>query len=100
MAFGLNNQVFVVPADGSAPPRAVGPGLQPAFRPDGRSLAVHLVGAEERRIWLLGLSGGQEPPSSCATPPPSLPRVSPDGRFVSYLQGEGEADGGIAFGNT
>ena len=102
VAFGLNNQVFVVPADGSALPRVVGPGLQPAFSPDGRSLVVHLVGAEERfEIWLLGLSGGQEPRVFLReSTSVRFPAFSPDGRFVSYLQGEGEATGNIAFGNT
>ena len=91
-----------MPADGSALPRVVGPGLQPAFSPDGRSLAVHLVGAEERfEIWLLGLSGGQEPRVFLReSTSVRFPAFSPDGRFVSYLQGEGEATGNIAFGNT
>ena len=101
VAFAVNNQVFVVPADGSAPPRAVGPGLQPVFSPDGRSLAVHLVGAEERfEIGLLDASGGKEPrPFLRDATSVRFPAFSPDGRFLSYLLGEGEATGNVASGN-
>ena len=48
-----------------------------------------------------GCPGARSPASSCATSTSvRFPAFSPDGRFVSYLQGEGEATGNIAFGNT
>ncbi len=100
LAFAVNNQVFVVPADGSAPPRAVGPGLHPAFTPDGRSLAVHLVGSEGRfEISLLDVAGGTPRPFLRDGASVRFPAFAADGRFLSYLLGDGEAIGNVASGN-
>jgi serine/threonine-protein kinase len=101
IAFAVNNRAFVVPADGSAAPRAVGPGLHPVFAPDGRSLAVHLVGAEGRfEISLLDAAGGT-PARPLVKDAVSVrfPAFSPDGQFLTYFHGEGEATGNVAAGN-
>jgi Tol biopolymer transport system component len=101
VAFAVNNQAFVAPADGSAAPRAVGPGLHPAFAADGRSLAVHRVGAEGRfEISLLDAAGGTAArPLLKDTVSVRFPAFSPDGQFLSYFHGEGEATGNVAAGN-
>ena len=101
VAFAVNNQAFVAPADGSAAPRAVGPGLHPAFAADGRTLAVHLVGAEGRfEISLLDAAGGTPArPLVKDTVSVRFPAFSPDGQFLSYFHGEGEATGNVAAGN-
>jgi serine/threonine-protein kinase len=101
VAFAVNNQAFVVPADGSAAPRAVGAGLHPVFTADARALAVHLVGAEGHfEISLLDTAGGS-PARPLVKDAVSVrfPAFSPDGRFLSYFHGEGEATGNIAAGN-
>jgi dipeptidyl aminopeptidase/acylaminoacyl peptidase len=98
IAFAVNNQAFVAPADGSAAPRA---GLNPAFAADGRTLAVHLVGAEGRfGISLLDAAGGTPPrPFVKGAVSGRFPSFSPDGRFLAYFHGEGEATGNVAAGN-
>jgi Tol biopolymer transport system component len=101
IAFAVNNQAFVVPADGSAAPRAVGPGGHPAFTADARSLAVHLVGPEGRfEIALLDAAGGT-PSRPLVKDAGSVrfPSFSPDGRFLAYFHGDGEATGNVAAGN-
>jgi eukaryotic-like serine/threonine-protein kinase len=100
VAFAVNNKVFVVPADGSATPRAVGTGLNPVFTADGRALAVHQPNAEGRfEIALLDASGGSELRTVLRdTASVRYPAFSPDGRFLSYLLGDGEAVGNIATG--
>jgi Tol biopolymer transport system component len=100
VAFAVNNQAFVAPADASAAPRAVGPGLHPVFTSDGRFLAVHLVNAEGRfEISLIDVAGGVARPLVKDAGSVRFPAFSPDGRFLSYFHGEGEATGNIAAGN-
>jgi serine/threonine protein kinase len=101
VAFAVDNRIFVAPVDGSAAPRPVGPGLQPTFSPDGRSLAVHRIGAEGRfELALLDSSAEKEPrPLLHDTASVRFPAFSPDGRFLSYLLGDGEAVGNVARGN-
>jgi eukaryotic-like serine/threonine-protein kinase len=101
VAFALNNQTYVVAADGSSAPRVVGPGLQPAFTADGRGLAVHVVGPESRfEISLLDAAGGKEPRTLLKDAVSvRFPMFSPDGHFLSYFLGEGEATGNVANGN-
>ena len=101
IAFAVNNQTFVAPADASTAPRAIGPGLHPAFTADARAIAVHLVGAEGRfEISLLDTAGGVEArPLVKDTVSVRFPSFSPDGRFLAYFHGEGEATGNVADGN-
>ena len=100
IAFAVNNQAFVAPADASAAPRAIGPGLHPVFTADARSLAVHLVGAEGRfEISLLDAAGGAPRPLVKDAVSVRFPSFSPDGRFLAYFHGEGEATGNVAAGN-
>ena len=101
VTFALDNRVFVVPADGSARPREVGRGLQPAFAEDGRTVALHRVNAEGRFEIALLDSGGQAQPRTLLRDAASVrfPAFSPDGRFLSYLLGDGEATGNVARGN-
>jgi Tol biopolymer transport system component len=101
LAFAVNNQAFVALADGSAPPRRVGPGLHPAFTADARSLAVHLVGEDGRfEISLLDAAGGVPArPLLKDAVSVRFPSFSPDGRFLAYFHGEGEATGNVAAGN-
>ena len=95
VAFAVNNKSYVVPADASAAPREVGAGLQPTWSADGRSLLVHLANEAHFTISRLDVSGGQ-PPQLLLRDSASVrfPEVSPDGRFMSYLSGDGEATTG------
>jgi eukaryotic-like serine/threonine-protein kinase len=100
VAFAVNNQTFVVPADGGAAPRRVGPGLQPVFTADGRALAVHRAGAEGRfEISLLDAAGGEPRLLLSEAASARFPMLSPDGRFLSYFSGDGEAVGNVASGD-
>ncbi len=68
LAWSTNTDVFLVPADGSAPPRAVSSGnagydLSPSFAPDGRTLGwleMPRAGfeADRQQVVLLDLAGG------------------------------------------
>jgi len=95
VAFAVNNQTYVVPADASAPARAIGPGLQPSWSADGRTLAVHLTDGGHFAISLVDVAGGK-PPQPLLRDSVSVryPEISPDGRFLSYLGGEGENTNG------
>jgi len=90
-------RVFVVPADGSAPPRAVTPGpfeaTGLAWSPDSRSLAL-ASGRHENwdldlavDLWVVPADGGSTPEriTGCG-PSYSLPSWSPDGdRLACYV---------------
>ena len=62
---------------------------------------MHLVGADGRfEISLLDAAGGASPrPLIKDTVSVRFPSFSPDGRFLAYFSGEGEATGNVAAGD-
>ena len=85
-----NADLFLVPSDGSAPPRPLTRDEKsdsaPRFSPDGRTLAFLSTRSGSSQVWLLGLDGGEprkitEVPGGVETPLV----FSPDGRRVAFV---------------
>ena len=85
-----NADVYLVPADGSAPPRALTRSgksdTAPRFSPDGRMLAFLSTRSGTSQLWVLGLDGGEprkvtDVPGGVETPVV----FSPDGRRVALV---------------
>ncbi len=85
-----NADVFLVPADGSAPPRALTRNEKsdttPRFSPDGRTLAFLSTRSGSSQLWVLGLDGGEarkvtDVPGGVETPVV----FSPDGKRVAFV---------------
>lgn len=81
-------QLYLVPADGAAPPRCLTFGESvstPRWTPDGKSLLFARADEKKTQLWRLPLSGG-EAEKLTDLPPGSLGavEVSPDGRHVLY----------------
>jgi tRNA A-37 threonylcarbamoyl transferase component Bud32 len=95
VAFDRNNQIFVVPADGSSEPRAVGRGLQPFFDVDGRTILAHRPhpGAGRSLFEIVSLDAtGEREPDIVLSDAVSVryPLLSPDGRLLAYDRGDGD----------
>ncbi len=85
-----NADLFLVPSDGSAPPRPLTRDEKsdsaPRFSPDGRTLAFLSTRSGSSQVWLLRLDGGEprkitEVPGGVETPLV----FSPDGRRVAFV---------------
>jgi dipeptidyl aminopeptidase/acylaminoacyl peptidase len=85
-----NADVFLVPADGSAPPRALTRNeksdMAPRFSPDGRTLAFLSTRSGSSQIWVLSLEGGEprkvtDVPGGVETPVV----FSPDGKKLAFV---------------
>jgi dipeptidyl aminopeptidase/acylaminoacyl peptidase len=82
--------IYVVPADGSAPPRLVaggkGPQTSPRFVPDGRRIVFVSGAADPPQVYIADLTGSDVKPlttlSTGAQPPLA---VSPDGSHVAFV---------------
>jgi Tol biopolymer transport system component len=75
----------MVPSDGSAAPRVVGPGRDPAFTPDGAFVVYSARTKAGWRIYQMHPDGGAKRPLGSGPRDEYDPRVSPDGRFVAYV---------------
>src|SRR3954468_19984652 len=87
-------QIFVVPADGSAPPRPLTSGRNdrsPRWSPDGRVLAFvrtpEPVDGKSRpsQIYLISMDGGEARALTDVAKGASNPVWSPDGRTIAFL---------------
>ncbi|MEW6524083.1 MAG: S9 family peptidase [Bacillota bacterium] len=88
------SQVFVVPADGSSPPRQITFGdfdhSSPAWSPDGRWLALAADRSEDgdyhnrSDIWVVPASGGELVQLTSSHGPAAQPSWSPDGTAIAY----------------
>lgn len=81
-------QLFLVPLDGSAPPRQLTRGeassSQPAWSPDGRRLAFVREAQGEPQIWVLPLDGGEAWQLTRLETGAGDPRWSPDGGRILF----------------
>lgn len=83
------SRLWVVPADGSAPPRRFTGGPNdsaPRWSPDGRTLAflAKRGGADEKaQVWLIGARGGEAWPLTDLAEGAADPRWSPDGSRIA-----------------
>lgn len=87
-------QIFIVPADGSAPPRPLTSGRNdrdPRWSPNGRELAFvrtpEPVDGKSRpaQIYLMSMDGGEARALTAAANGASSPVWSPDGHTIAFL---------------
>src|SRR6059058_2574262 len=87
-------QIFVVPADGSAPPRPLTAGRNdrsPRWSPDGRQVAFVRTPdpvdgkSKPSQIYLISMDGGEARALTDAPKGASNPVWSPDGRLIAFL---------------
>lgn len=88
--YKYNNQIYVVPSDGSAAPKQLTTkesSSQPAWSPDGKTIAF-VRGAEGKpQIFLLSLDGGEAMQLTKSRYGATSPRWSPDGKRILYASG-------------
>lgn len=82
------NQLYLVPSDGSAPPRQLttakeGAG-QPAWSPDGKQLAFVRAVEGKPQVFLLPLDGGEPAQLTHFRYGASSPKWSPDGKEILF----------------
>jgi len=95
IAFERNNQILVIPADGSSKARVVGRGLQPSFGVDGQTIVAHRPHPQDRRSLYEIVSldaAGEKKPRVVLSDSVSVryPLLSPDGRLLAYDRGDGD----------
>src|SRR5256885_3882273 len=87
-------QVFVVPADGSSPPRPLTSGRNdrsPRWSPNGREIAFVRTPepvdgkSKPSQIYLISMDGGEARALTDASKGASSPVWSPDGRTIAFL---------------
>lgn len=95
-----NSDVFIVEAKAGQKPRAVttspGTDLNPAFSPDGKSIA-YLAGGDPKDLWyatnhvaVVPVAGGDPRPLTLPLDRNvNLTRFSPDGRFIYFILEDG-----------
>ena len=89
-ARGTSSEVVVSDAEG-ADPRAVTAGRQPAWSPDGRTLAIVVDQGGVARIQLVGPDGGAARPLAAVAGAQAEPAWHPDGDRIAFKRGTGNA---------
>jgi dipeptidyl aminopeptidase/acylaminoacyl peptidase len=89
-----DTQLYIVPADGSAPPRLLTSGRNdrsPRWSPNGREVAFVRTPepvdgkSKPAQIYLISMDGGEARPLTDAPKGASSPVWSPDGRTIAFL---------------
>lgn len=99
LAFAFRGELYVVPADGGAPPLRLTKTKDPEFRPKFSPDSTRLAFSSEQELWVVDLrtgqrtqltSGGSDDVLNGAPPfPESDARTfewSPDGQWIAFLQ--------------
>ncbi|WP_114953730.1 amidohydrolase family protein [Sphingosinicella terrae] len=87
LAFSALGTLYVMPLDGSAPPRAVAAGFQPRWSPDGSRLAfVRWTARDAGHVWTVGSDGSDPRRISEAAGFYTSPVFTPDGGKVLALR--------------
>jgi Tol biopolymer transport system component len=86
-----NSNLWAVNTDGSGLKRLTSGNweMSPSVSPDGKWIMYASAPSGNTEIQRIGWSEGE--PKSVVTEPSFLPRISPNGKFVAYLQEEGES---------
>jgi dipeptidyl aminopeptidase/acylaminoacyl peptidase len=85
--FKYVNHIYVVPADGSAPPRELTvkeSSSQPAWSPDGKQLAFVRTVDSKPQIFLLPIDGGEPVQFTHYKYGAATPKWSPDGKKILF----------------
>lgn len=103
--YAYRTQLWLVPADGSAPPRALTRGelasTSPQWSPDGRRIAFTRGEAGKAQVWILPLAEGGEPfPVTKLDTGVSNPRWSPDGQRIAFMVNLSASEVGEAAAGT
>ncbi|MFN9917101.1 MAG: TolB family protein, partial [Pirellulaceae bacterium] len=81
--------IFVVPTDGSQPPRQLTSSLKkdsrPRFSPDGKYLVFQSNRSGSMPLWLIGLHGGEARQLTSLSTEASNAIWSPDGRKLAFV---------------
>ncbi len=85
--YKYGNQLYIVPTDGSAAPRALTSkeaGSQPAWSPDGKQLAFVRVSDGKPQVFLLSFDGGEPVQLTKFRYGAGNPKWSPDGKQILF----------------
>ncbi|KAF0241761.1 MAG: peptidase S9 prolyl oligopeptidase active site domain-containing [Chitinophagaceae bacterium] len=85
--YKYNNQLYIVPTDGSAAPKpltAKDPAAQPVWSPDGKQLAFVRAVEGKPQIFLLSFEGGEPIQLTKFKYGASSPKFSPNGKQILF----------------
>jgi dipeptidyl aminopeptidase/acylaminoacyl peptidase len=85
--YKYNSQIYIVPADGSSAPKQLTTkesSSQPAWSPDGRTIAFVRAAEGKPQIFLLSLDGGEAVQLTKSKYGAAGPKWSPDGKKILY----------------
>ena len=87
LEFKYNNQIYIVPMDGSSAPNALTnkeSAAQPAWSPNGKQLAFVRAAEGKPQIFLLSFDGGEPMQLTKFKYGASTPKWSPDGKTILF----------------
>jgi TolB protein len=99
VAFGVDETVWVLAVEGpnAGTARSVGPGRQPTWSADGRTIAfADYDAAGNSDIWLVGADGTNRRRLTLSPQWEAEPAWSPDGRAIAYVNAGADFYGGTA----
>jgi len=83
-----DSDIYIVPIDGSTPPRRLttqpGTDREPCFSPDGTKIAFTSTRSGDSQIWILPLGGGEAWQLTSLSTGASSPQWTPDGSSVVF----------------
>jgi len=88
--YKYNSQIYIVPADGSSAPKQLTTkesSSQPAWSPDGKTIAFVRAADGKPQIFLLSLDGGEAMQLTKAKYGATSPKWSPDGKKILFASG-------------